>query len=83
MGSYPQLGIIGLPLTHRFARQVREGRILADVDLFGRTLSVSGAGVSKAGRPRLPMRLMVSLLYLQRERRRGCRALGRDAGVAV
>ena len=33
--------------------------------MFGPTLSVAGAGVSAAGRPRLPIRLMVSLLYLK------------------
>jgi len=50
---------IGLP------RQVRAGKTLADVDLFGAAVSVGGVGVSKAGRPRLPMRLMVLLLYLK------------------
>lgn len=34
-------------------------------DLFGPTLEVAGAGVSDAGRPRLPIRLMVALLYLK------------------
>ncbi|KAF7956361.1 hypothetical protein AWV80_38350 [Cupriavidus sp. UYMU48A] len=34
-------------------------------DLFGPTLAVAGAGVSAAGRPRLPIRLMVGLLYLK------------------
>ena len=52
-------------IAHRFAKQARAGKTLLDVDLFGSTVSVSGAGVSKAGRPRLPMRLMVSLLYLK------------------
>jgi len=33
--------------------------------MFGPTLAVAGAGVSPAGRPRLPIRLMVSLLYLK------------------
>jgi IS5 family transposase len=36
-----------------------------EADLFGPTLAVAGAGVSNAGRPRLPIRLMVSLLYLK------------------
>jgi len=35
------------------------------MNLFGPTLSVAGAGISAAGRPRLPIRLMVSLLYLK------------------
>ena len=52
-------------LAHRFARQVRTGKQIEDLGLFGPTVSVAGAGVSNAGRPRLPTRLMVSLLYLK------------------
>lgn len=52
-------------LAPRFARQVREGRAVAQDDLFGRSLQVAGAGVAAAGRPRLPIRLMASLLYLK------------------
>lgn len=52
-------------LSHRFARQVRAGKKLEDVDLFGSNSMVVGGGVSRAGRPRLPLRLMVSLLYLK------------------
>ena len=33
--------------------------------LFGSQTVVLGAGLSNAGRPRLPFRLMVSLLYLK------------------
>ncbi len=33
--------------------------------MFGPALSVAGAGVSAAGRQRLPIRLMVSMLYLK------------------
>ena len=36
-----------------------------DADLFGPTAQLAGAGVSNAGRPRLPLRLMVALLYLK------------------
>ena len=32
---------------------------------FGPSAVIAGAGVSPAGRPRLPVRLMVSLLYLK------------------
>jgi transposase, IS5 family len=46
------------------ARKVKAGRKVEDIDLFGPVVKVSG-GVSNAGRPRLPMRLMVSLLYLK------------------
>ena len=35
------------------------------IDMFGATQITAGAGVSNAGRPRLPTRLMVSLLYLK------------------
>ncbi len=41
-------------LAHLFARQVRAGKKIEDSDLFGATEVMAGAGVSKAGRPRLP-----------------------------
>ncbi len=46
-------------------RKPRMGRFSPVVDLFGTTAQVAGVGVSPAGRPRLPIRLMVSLLYLK------------------
>ncbi len=36
-----------------------------EMGLFGSETVVLGAGLSNAGRPRLPFRLMVSLLYLK------------------
>ena len=48
-----------------FARRVRDGRVLAQDDLFGPSLQVAGTGIAAAGRPRLPIRLMASLLYLK------------------
>ena len=51
-------------LTPMFERRAREGRMSAEVDLFGVTPKLAGAGVSAAGRPRLSVRLMVGLLYL-------------------
>ena len=48
-----------------FARRARDGQSVAGEDLFGATLAVAGGGVSAAGRPRLPIRLMVGLLYLK------------------
>jgi hypothetical protein len=54
-------------LAHRFAREVKAGKKIDDVDLFGATSVLSGAGVSNAGRPRLPLRLMISLLYLKHD----------------
>ena len=55
-------------LAHRFARQAKAGKKIEDLDnmdFFGATVSLSGGGVSNAGRPRLPLRLMASLLYLK------------------
>ena len=52
-------------LAPTFAHRDRKGRSVPGHDLFGPTLEVAGAGVSPAGRPRLAIRLMVSLLYLK------------------
>ena len=48
-----------------FVRQDRQGRPIEGLDPFGPTLQMTGAGTSAAGRPRLPIRLMVGLLYLK------------------
>jgi len=52
-------------LAPAFAHKDRKGRAVEGADMFGPTLAVAGAGVSPAGRPRLSIRLMVSLLYLK------------------
>ena len=52
-------------LSPAFARRDRAGKAIAGNDLFGTTLEIAGAGVSAAGRPRLPIRLMAALLYLK------------------
>jgi transposase, IS5 family len=52
-------------LAPMFERKDRSGQTNADVDLFGPSLVLVGAGRSNAGRPRLPIRLMTSLLYLK------------------
>jgi IS5 family transposase len=52
-------------LAHNFARKFKAGKQIDDIGLFGATVQVVGGGVSNAGRPRLPIRLMVSLLYLK------------------
>ena len=52
-------------LAHRFARQVRSGKKIENMDMFRATTIIAGAGVSNSGWPRLPTRLMVSLLYLK------------------
>ncbi len=48
-----------------FAHRDRKGRLTEGADLFGPSVVVAGTGVSNAGRPRLPIRLMVALLYLK------------------
>ena len=52
-------------LAAKFERQERAGQILEGQDMFGPTLVLEGAGTSNAGRPKLPIRLMASLLYLK------------------
>ena len=52
-------------LAPALAHKNRDGNLTEGVDLFGPKAQLAGAGVSAAGRPRLPMRLMVSLLYLK------------------
>ena len=48
-----------------FSRRDRHGRLVEGSDLFGMTQGLSSAGMSAAGRPRLPIRLMAALLYLK------------------
>ncbi|MGH9887132.1 MAG: IS5 family transposase, partial [bacterium] len=48
-----------------FERKARAGQTVVGEDMFGPTAAVAGGGVSAAGRPRLSIRLMVSLLYLK------------------
>jgi transposase, IS5 family len=52
-------------LAPLLAHQDRSGRVVEDADLFGLTTQLAGAGLSNAGRPRLPIRLMIALLYLK------------------
>ena len=49
----------------KFERLDRAGQSLDGHDLFGPTQALVGAGRSNAGRPKLAMRLMISLLYLK------------------
>ena len=56
---------IEVALAPMFAHKDRAGQTYADVDLFGPSIALAGAGRSNAGRPRLPIRLMASLLYLK------------------
>ena len=56
---------IEMALAPALAHRDRKGRLVEGADLFGTTAQLAGAGVSNAGRPRLPVRLMVALLYLK------------------
>jgi IS5 family transposase len=57
--------LIEASLAAKFERQVRAGQVLEGQDMFGPTRMLEGAGTSNAGRPKLPIRLMASLLYLK------------------
>ncbi|CAD6562784.1 IS5 family transposase ISVei5 [Paraburkholderia sabiae] len=48
-----------------FERRAREDQVSEGIDLFGVAPVLAGGGPSAAGRPRLPVRLMVGLLYLK------------------
>jgi IS5 family transposase len=52
-------------LAAKFEREERAGQVLEGHDMFGPTLVLEGAGPSNAGRPKLPIRLMASLVYLK------------------
>jgi IS5 family transposase len=52
-------------VVQKFEHQNRVGQVLQSEDLFGTTQTVMGGGRSNAGRPKLPIRLMASLLYLK------------------
>lgn len=41
-------------LAPAFAHRDRKGRLVERADLFGPSLALAGAGISDAGRPRLP-----------------------------
>ena len=58
-------GQIEAAVALKFERQHRAGQILDSQDMFGATQALVGAGRSNAGRPKLAIRLMVSLLYLK------------------
>jgi IS5 family transposase len=52
-------------LAPYFERRDRQGRVVQIDDLFGSNVMLASAGVSPAGRRRLPIRLMAALLYLK------------------
>jgi transposase, IS5 family len=58
-------GAIEQALAPHFARKPRPGEKISVPDLLGEHQVEFGAGISPAGRPRLPIRLMASLQYLK------------------
>ena len=58
-------GTIEQALAPHFARKARPGEKISVPDLLGEHDVEFGTGISPAGRPRLPIRLMVSLQYLK------------------
>ena len=52
-------------LTPHFARKARPGGTAIAQDMLGEHQVEFGGGISSAGRPRLAIRLMASLLYLK------------------
>ena len=51
-------------VAHLFSGQVRAGKKLSGIDLFGEQIQMA-AVKSNAGRPRVPLRTMIALLYLK------------------
>ncbi len=51
-------------VAHLFSRKARAGQALPDLDLFGEAPAPL-ARTSNAGRPRVPLRTMIALLYLK------------------
>ena len=58
-------GLIEATVAAKFERESRAGQSLDGTDLFGAMAVVVGGGISAAGRPKLPIRLMASLVYLK------------------
>lgn len=51
-------------VAHVFSRKARNHIAMPDLDLFGETIAPV-ASKSNAGRPRVPLRIMIALLYLK------------------
>lgn len=57
--------VIEASLAPKFERKDRPGQLVAGQDMLGSTTTLVGAGRSNAGRPKTPIRLLASLLYLK------------------
>ena len=51
-------------VAHLFSRKAHAGVAMSDLDLFGEAPAPVGR-TSNAGRPRVPLRTMIALLYLK------------------
>ena len=51
-------------VSHLFLRKARSSVAMPDLDLFGEAPVATGR-ISNAGRPRVPLRVMIALLYLK------------------
>lgn len=67
---------IGTSLAPRRARRERPAKRVISRNLLGVAELEFGAGISPAGRPRLPVRLMVSPKYLKNNRNLSDEELG-------
>ena len=65
LGKRLPWGAIEQALAPHFARKPRPGEKISVPYLLGEHEVEFGTGISPAGRPRLPIRLMVSLQYLK------------------
>ncbi len=52
-------------VSHLLSRKGRTGVAMPDLDLFGEQVQRRSSATSNAGRPRVPLRVMISLLYLK------------------
>lgn len=57
--------MIEATLAPKFEHKDRLGQLTLGQDMLGPTAALVGAGRSPTGRPRMPIRLMASLLYLK------------------
>jgi IS5 family transposase len=64
LASYMPWQELEARVAHLLARKARAGEVLPDLDLFGEKVE-RRPRVSFAGRPRVPLRVMISLLYLK------------------
>ena len=72
-------------VAHLLSRKARSGIAMPDLDLFGEQVQRSER-LSQAGRPRVPLRIMISLLYLKHafnESDEGVVERWRNAGATV